>query len=188
MGTNENPEAAASGLRTLEASDIANLMDGRTDRARVPYETHALASSGLIRLARQNSWIHRRVSDLERRCVVQLGEQVLHWETPERISNLVLAHAERAEVTPDGRISMTSKSGNARSLPRLCRPAPLAAIINGLIRGDLQPDDPHRPTCRTCANLGPDNRCTLQPDGAPAGPCCPNNPNQDWCERHRQKA
>jgi len=107
------------------------------------------------------------------------------------IANLGQHEVGGGRVTPDPQRSQAfdyAVSGCRHRLPRLCRPAPLAAIINGLIRGDLQPDDPHRPTCRTCANLGPDNRCTLQPDGAPAGPCCPNNPNQDWCERHRQKA
>ena len=173
-------------LRTLEAADFVNLLNGAPAQnvGNVLFQTHTLPT-GRDRIAAKIPIIGSLAGRSSNEGIVTLTGHFLTWQHRGRHSILVLAHAREAIVTADHRVIIRCNSGRNKHLPQLCRPKPLAALINALVDGRIHPDAQHRSSCLNCANLGPDRRCRLNPDPASPGVCCPSQPHQDWCSQHQ---
>lgn len=172
-------------LRTLEAADIVNILNGAVPhQGTVQFQTHAL--DGIReRISARIPFLRRLTADSPDEGIVQLTGHLLTWNHLGSRTFLALAHVREATVTDDRRVMIHSLSGRQHRLPRLCRPVPLAALINALITGAVNPDAAHRPACINCAHLGGDQRCNLENEQARPGVCCPSRPHQDWCPQHQ---
>lgn len=173
-------------LPTLDAADIVDMIENRPPRpAPLHYQTHAVAGNTLGKLLRRippaTKWIQRA----ELQTSIRLMGHLLYFRYAGRSGFFVLAHVQEAHVGPQNRLILTMRNGIAKPLPPLCRPHALANLINALIDGTIRHDTALRPSCHTCIKLDGQLSCTLRPNPLPPSPCCPNDPNTDWCPNHK---
>ena len=171
-------------IQPFDGSDIVSIFTRVTTENTPVVSTHLIPPKYLTKLAEMIPIAKTLVEKFVNNHPVELKPKTLRINTGEFSDmTFALAHINEAIARPDHGIDIVSEE-SVHSIPPVCKTQLIVLAINAMLAGQIDIQDPHRPTCRTCINFQ-ERACQLKPNPIQSH-CCQAAPNSEWCPNHQR--